>query len=223
MLKGSWQVPYLPVLFLLCSTNVRQNEHICATAIYYYSNENITPSTLSFRHRADTSIGMDVMYAQDDHGWLEGIFGFDESTSRDEGPVTQDLGSVSCSEGRLLTFPNILQHRVAPFALADRSKPGHRKILALFLVDPHVRVISSAHVPPQREDWCGEKFEFLRREVLNSLPAELQNMVVDNLDGFPITMDEAKQYRLELMEERSVVSQEQKQVFEEGSFSLCEH
>ncbi|KAL1979846.1 hypothetical protein VTN96DRAFT_5054 [Rasamsonia emersonii] len=29
------------------------NEHICATALYYYSNENITPSTLSFRQRAD--------------------------------------------------------------------------------------------------------------------------------------------------------------------------
>ncbi|OJJ40832.1 hypothetical protein ASPWEDRAFT_178657 [Aspergillus wentii DTO 134E9] len=33
------------------------------------------------------------------------------------------------------------------------SRDSHRKILALFLVDPNMRVISSANMPPQREDW----------------------------------------------------------------------
>ncbi|KAJ6184217.1 hypothetical protein N7519_005518 [Penicillium mononematosum] len=59
--------------------------------------------------------------------------------------------------GRLLTFPNTLQHRVSPFSLADNTKPGHRKILALFLVDPNLRIISSANVPPQDELWWKRK------------------------------------------------------------------
>ncbi|KAL1979845.1 hypothetical protein VTN96DRAFT_5053 [Rasamsonia emersonii] len=66
------------------------------------------------------------MYATNKHEWLEAVFGFGVRTGRDDGPVTQEIGSVSCLEGRLLTFPNILQHRVSPFALADRTKPDHR-------------------------------------------------------------------------------------------------
>ena len=62
-----------------------------------------------------------------------------------------------CTEGRLVTFPNTVQHRVAPFALADPTKPGHRKILALFLIDPHRRVISTANVPPQQAEWAGDQ------------------------------------------------------------------
>ncbi|KAL1965830.1 hypothetical protein VTN77DRAFT_5151 [Rasamsonia byssochlamydoides] len=200
------------------------NEHICATAIYYYSSENITPSTLSFRQRADSDDVNGVGYQQDRHEFLWDVFGFgDETDSRDESPITQELGSVSCIEGRLLTFPNTLQHRVSPFELADRSKPGHRKILAFFLVDPHLRIISSANIPPQRADWWEERLN-LRRDVLaQKLPPELQEMVIKNLDDFPITMEEAKQYRLELMEERSAASQEQNEKFEVGAFSLCEH
>ena len=30
------------------------NEHICATALYYYDNENIMPSQLAFRQQSDT-------------------------------------------------------------------------------------------------------------------------------------------------------------------------
>ena len=43
----------------------------------------------------------------------------------------------------LLAFPNVVQHRVSPFRLADPTRPGHRKLLALFLVDPHIRILST--------------------------------------------------------------------------------
>jgi hypothetical protein len=86
-------------------------------------------------------------YPQNVHGWLEEVYG-----CRNEEAAVQEVGSVLCKEGRLLTFPNILQHQVQPFELADKTKKGHRKILALFLVDPGIRVISTANVPPQQKD-----------------------------------------------------------------------
>lgn len=123
-----------------------------------------------------------------------------------------------------MTFPNILQHRVSPFSLEDRSKPGHRKILALFLVDPHIRIISSANIPPQREDWWKERNKTVKKVLARKLPVELQNIVVDYIaatDSIP--MDEAKQYRLELMEERKGAAAQQNVTFETGNFGLCEH
>jgi hypothetical protein len=137
--------------------------------------------------------------------------------------ITQLLGSVETRQGRLLTFPNILQHRVAPFSLADRSKPGHRKILAFFLVDPHLSIISSANVPPQQEDWWTERQELVSRLLGERLPPELQDMVKGEFDAYPITMEEAKGYRKELMEERSTRLEEQNEKFEMDHFNLCEH
>ncbi|KAL4770703.1 hypothetical protein BDW60DRAFT_208797 [Aspergillus nidulans var. acristatus] len=124
------------------------NERIAASAIYYYDSHNITASSLAFRHRGMPDL-YDVSYEQDMHHFLQQIYGFPEDVDgSNEVPITQDLGSVDTKEGRLITFPNTLQHRVSPFSLADPSKPGHRKILALFLVDPHRRIISSANVTP---------------------------------------------------------------------------
>ncbi|KAF5017117.1 hypothetical protein F66182_10999, partial [Fusarium sp. NRRL 66182] len=182
------------------------NEHICATAIYYYSTENITESVLSFRTRADNYSFDDVMYEQSRHEFLQQIYGFGPETSGwNDCPVTQELGDVSCHEGRLLTFPNVLQHLVAPFELADKTKPGHRKILALFLVDPHIRIISSANVPPQRADWVAERDQLRATLLERKLPVELQQMVLKDVDDLPITMEEAKKYRDELMDERRAV------------------
>ena len=45
------------------------------------------------------------------------------------------------------------QHRVSGFKLDDPTKPGHRRFLAVWLVDPNLRIISTANVPPQRQDW----------------------------------------------------------------------
>ncbi|KAL2818046.1 hypothetical protein BJX63DRAFT_419353 [Aspergillus granulosus] len=179
----------------------QMNEQIVATAIYYYDSENITSSYLAFRHRGMSDM-FGIHYEQDQHHFLQQIYGFpDDLDGRNEGQITQELGSVECREGRLLAFPNSLQHRVSPFSLADSSKPGHRKILAMFLVDPHRRIISSANVPPQREDWRREK---------------------DAGQG-PMSMEEAKAHRLELMEERGMRSKYSNAEFEQGSFCLCEH
>ncbi|KAA8644087.1 DUF4246 domain-containing protein [Aspergillus tanneri] len=114
--------------------HVEGQMHICATTLCYYDSENITENNLSFRQRAETDPN-NILYPQGRHEFLYKVFGFGpDIDSNGETHITQHLGSVSTHEGRLLAFPNILQHRVSPFSLADRSKPGLRKILALFLV-----------------------------------------------------------------------------------------
>ena len=108
-----------------------QNERIVATALYYYSSENITRSSLAFRQLSSAEAMGEIRYGQDVHDFLSDVFGCENN----EGSV-QEVGGVETREGRLLTFPNTLQHQVQPFELQDKTKPGHRKILALFLVDP---------------------------------------------------------------------------------------
>ncbi|KAJ5812713.1 hypothetical protein N7447_009736 [Penicillium robsamsonii] len=193
------------------------NERICATAIYYYDNQNITESSLSFRQRC-TNLDY-IEHEQDRHEFLQDVYGLRTNGDWNGTEVTQELGGVVCQEGRLLTFPNSVQHKVSPFSLADRSKRGHRKILALFLIDPHRRVISSANVPPQREDWAPESSKIVHPQVSKNSPDTPGQDVYSHM----MSMKEAEAYRLELMEERSVRAVENNSVFENGSFNLCEH
>jgi Protein of unknown function (DUF4246) len=84
--------------------------------------ENITESRLGFRQMCHAGFGLlhsskgpgGIQYEQFDHTFLQAIFG-----CYNEEEAVQEIGSVFCKEGRLLTFPNTLQHRVLPFALAD--------------------------------------------------------------------------------------------------------
>ena len=194
-----------------------KNEHICATALYYYSNENIKPSTLAFRQQSSTEAVADINYPQDYHDWFPAIFGGEV-----EGPGIQFIGSVETREGRLLTFPNILQHQVQPFSLVDPTKPGHRKILALFLVDPHLKVLSTANVPCQQRDWWREHIGKLGTK-LDQLPLELRDEVFEQVGGFPFSPEEAKDLRLKLMDERKAFVLRHDEAFEGSEFSHCEH
>jgi hypothetical protein len=155
----------------------------------------------------------DVEYEQHDFTFLEPVFG-----CRNEEPAVQDVGSVLCKEGRLLTFPNTLQHRVLPFELLDKSKPGHRKILALFLVDPNLHIISTSSVPPQSQDWWSDVVR--ERGGIGGLSNDLVDRVAAMFD-FPMSMEKAKSLRLELMEERKVFETRALANFEDEKFSLC--
>jgi len=218
MSKVNWFVFFTStsILHLTRTSCTVQNEHICATALYYYENSNITESLLSFRQQSSTEDADEVGYDQGHWDWLEEIFGCEQ-----DGPAVQDVGSVVTKEGRLLTFPNIVQHCVGPFSLADKTKPGHRKILALFLVDPHIKIISTANVPCQQREWWAQ--ELRDQAALPKIPVELIKEITDNVAGFPISLDEAKELRVELMEERRGFVQEHDTEFGAATFSLCEH
>ena len=172
------------------------NENICASAIYYYASENIGNSRLTFRHAVDADDwGPDVPYEQGDHRAIQEIYGMEN----DE-PAVQNLGSVVTRQGRLISFPNTKQHCVEPFSLEDKTRPGHRKILALFLVDPHAKIISTANVPPQQRDWWRAQIDTFGLSQ-SKLPQELKDHVAIFVD-YPVSLETAKEQRAELMEER---------------------
>jgi hypothetical protein len=161
------------------------NERIVSTGIYYWDSENITESRLSFRAALD-----DPNYEQNDDNGLREVYGLE-----DEDALNQILGSASTPAGRCLAFPNILQHRVDPFRLVDPTRPGFRKILAFFLVDPSEKIVSTSDVPPQ-QPW-----------------SETSTM----------TLEQAKSYREQLMQERKFFVDEHNEQLYEREFSLCEH
>ncbi|KAG5789209.1 hypothetical protein H9Q69_011738 [Fusarium xylarioides] len=192
------------------------NEHICATALYYYDCDNITDSRLDFRtvaNREDQTL--ELNYEQGDFDSIERIFAIDSGAD-----TLQDIGSVLTRQDRMLFFPNVYQHHVSPFELVDKSRPGHRKILALFLVDPQVPIISTANVPPQQRDWWAEGL--LQNDRFNNLPPELTRMVVNNLD-FPIDLEDAKKIRGELMAERTGMQGTLNTSLKNLEWNFCEH
>lgn len=153
------------------------NERICATALYYLDSENITDSSLSFRMQTSSSQNeLQQGAGQDAYHWMECNYGTSFSGGGN-GSCTQSYGSVDTRPGRLLAFPNVFQHRVSPFQLADPTKPGHRRFVALWLVDPHLRILSTANVPPQQQDWWTEAVfgasADVQAQTAGRLPAEL--------------------------------------------------
>lgn len=117
-----------------------------------------------------------------------------------------------------MTFSNIFQTSLALVHLLDPSRPGHCKSLVLHLVDPYVHIISTANVPPQQAGrWDGLN---IQRDVLarKGLPGELQDMVLDELEPYPLTIEEARELRLNLMRERDCIGREQTEKLETWRF-----
>ena len=168
--------------------------------------------------------------------------------------------SCKCvSSHRVCSTSNTLlrsQHAVSSFGLQDPTKPGHRRFIALWLVDPHYRVISTGNVPPQQFDWWAEAAfgteskatrgdmpsevfqllleqgadkivkptEELLKSMSNQLPAEVLEMVRRErvkTDGL-MTVEEAREHRLALMDERSAFVALNQQDLRQ-SYGFCEH
>lgn len=191
------------------------NEHIVATAIYYFDTENITESRIRFRQEAYLD-EHELYYEQGEHNHLCEIFG---TLSMTDERAIQEIGSLATPEGRLLVFPNTHQHKVEPFRLVDASKPGHRRMLVLWLVDPHYRVLSTRNVLPQQYDWWAT--DAVVAALQNKVPKEIQEMVLDHMRDGTMTLEEARQYRLDLMDERVDIKQGLDRAV--ATYNLCEH
>lgn len=196
------------------------NEHIVSTALYYYDCENITDSHLAFRTSANSEdMMMELDYEQSDEYSIRHTFGIGNG---DEYGTAQVLGQVLTREGRVIAFPNVYHHQVSPFELVDKTKPGHRKIVALFLVDPKIEVISTANVPPQRQDWWLERVGKPGAAFGVPLPEEISRMVLRGVD-FPVTREVALQWRTELMAERKSATGAGEQRYRYDDWNFCEH
>jgi len=143
----------------------------------------------------------------------------------------QYLGATITSQNRCIAFPNVYQHQVSPFELVDKTKPGFRKILVFFLVDPNIRIPSTTDVSPQQADWIKPVIlneplpkldRYARSEVMllntlaevscSRLPTELREMIFNKMvgdgTGHLKSWERACQIRLELMNERGNLKEE---------------
>lgn len=187
------------------------NEDIVATVLYYYDVENITESKISFR-----SMFEDPPYEQGDSLYCQHFFGLE-----DEDTIVKYLGGISTEENKVVIFPNFFQHHVDLFQLKNKTRPGHRKILCFFLVDPYNdKVLTTAEVPPQQESWW--KLEQSINSIIPDLELRTALKKITKLQG----LQEAKDVREKLIQERvSAVKDldEWDMANYERKFLLCEH
>ncbi|KAF7368035.1 hypothetical protein MSAN_00869400 [Mycena sanguinolenta] len=195
------------------------NEHIVASGIYYYDEENITETRLSFRVATRQP---EYHTDREDHNCVYTLYGF---ASKD--PCVQDLGEMVTKKGRALSWPNQYQHCVSPFKLSDPSRPGHRKILAIFLVNPTIKHIPSATVvPPQQAEWASEVLQESHQDRgsrVSRLPQEVVDLAKVQLPTTFMTRKEAEEYRLALMKERTVFVKTYKDTACGVTMNMCEH
>ncbi len=90
---------------------------------------NVTESRLHFR--TVVAVTDTVPFQKNDNRGLAVAYGFIPDF-----PRNQELGHIVVAEDKCVACPNVYQHRVDAFELADPSRPGYCKVLALFLVNP---------------------------------------------------------------------------------------
>ncbi len=80
-------------------------------------------------------------------------------------------------------------------------------------------------MPPQQKDWWREKLAADRS--LSILPPELADKVTDEVNEGVMTLEEAREIRLRLMEERkafgSELGNEMENKMHQTAFGFCEH
>ncbi|KAK2037381.1 hypothetical protein LZ31DRAFT_509798 [Colletotrichum somersetense] len=173
------------------------NDHICATVVYVFDNDNVTDAKISFRSRFERSSLQieDLVPAEEIYGFVN------------NGPSVQEIGTVTLREGSMLAYPNVLQHRWSSTRLKDPTKPGHRKVLTLHVVDPRVKILSTANVPPQQADWWLRELSNKVRQF-NRLPNEVVDMVLDGVVECPFPMKEAIRLKSMAVEERNCIARQ---------------
>ncbi|PYH85072.1 hypothetical protein BO82DRAFT_198873 [Aspergillus uvarum CBS 121591] len=197
------------------------NEHTVAVAVFAYDIDNITEPRIAFRQntKLDESFYRYREYKEQGRKWqwhprllparrygkntysdlnelaqILGFSSFDLDTDNITARTWQDKGAVSLSQGRVIAFPNLLEHRVEPFSLADSSRPGHYRSITLHLVDPHYRICSTRNVPPQQQHWWAQAVgETLRAAA--RLPQEIIDQIMQNTGSWPMGLPEARRHR----------------------------
>ncbi|KAJ5628816.1 hypothetical protein N7490_011044 [Penicillium lividum] len=201
------------------------NEHIAAVAVFAYDVSNITSPQISFRQYTHIH-GVYYQYAEERYTMrdcnirnlrahqcgktdgaeieaLANILGFHNPLHLSieyHGPRSyQGIGSVVTPQGRLITFPSVLEYRVEPFQLLDPTLSGHYRSIKMYLIDPHYRVCSTRNVPPQQYHWWMQEVGKVLATL--GLPRELVDEIFRYTDDWPMGMEEAAQRRQNLIRE----------------------
>lgn len=204
------------------------NEHIVAGAIFPFDVENIEGPRIEFRqaevideklyqyHEEERRLGRywNIDY-ESAKAMGKSLFMEDQVLEEILGVKKGDLnnivrhewgyknvGSVAATKGRLITFPNVLEHRLQSLKLTDTTKAGHYRMMKLFLVDPNYRICSTSNVPPQQFDWWAR--EVTLDLVVNGklVSREIANEIMDYVEGWLMKWPEARRHRTAQLRER---------------------
>ncbi|KAJ7690036.1 hypothetical protein B0H14DRAFT_3532535 [Mycena olivaceomarginata] len=176
------------------------NEHIVASGIYYYDEENITEARLSFRVPTQQP---EYHAHREDHDCVYTLYGF-----ASQGWCVQELGEMITKEGRTLSWPNQYQHRVSPLQALQSFQarpPQNTCNLPGRSYDQHIP--SATAVPPQQAEWASTALQEAHQDGGSRaacLPQEVVDLVKGQLPTTFMTLKEAEEYRLALMEEHTV-------------------
>ncbi|KAI1778666.1 hypothetical protein F4818DRAFT_438820 [Hypoxylon cercidicola] len=182
------------------------NDRIVATALYYYDAENVGEGIISFAHVFDS----DALTLQPplEHAINPGEFPPPQYEDYEcirrwydisSGSRFQIIGTVATRPGRLLAFPSVFQHSSGPFALENPTQPGHLKVLAMYLVDPNIRVLSTDVVPPQRRDWWADEVRGIK--PFSQIAQEIFDNIIRFVEDVPMSPEQGREARAHLMEE----------------------
>ncbi|KAJ1646832.1 hypothetical protein LPJ64_001716 [Coemansia asiatica] len=193
------------------------NERIIATVVCYYDEHNVTQGDIAFRDRLNSKIE----YVEGDRQSINLDYGLLKNPRADSEILTKYIGSVNIFQGLCVGFPNLYQCKSSGFKLADPTKPGHRKMLTFYLIDPSIKIPSTEFVPPQQKSWWAERVS--KTKPFREMPLIIREQIFDNVN-FPISLEKALRIRRKMNEERDAQNRyatgtyfEQKFVFNETS------
>ncbi|KAK3374562.1 hypothetical protein B0H63DRAFT_400978 [Podospora didyma] len=203
------------------------NERVVVTTVYCVDSGNVAPNLVSFSMQTDN---MEELWYGNDYK-DEYLYNYDEKlwgACLQNAPCLQNYGEVEIRQGRLLVFPSAFQHDMSQFELQNPHRPGQCRIITLYLVDPHQRIISTGKCHPSNstrgEDKHGGVKSRLPPEILNAVLGLKPGALSKAEDGL-MTVDEAKKHRLALLEERRKFRLESEQEWDQNQhdFEFCEH
>ncbi|KAL3691663.1 hypothetical protein R1sor_005314 [Riccia sorocarpa] len=200
------------------------HERILASGIYYYSTSSCLRD-FGLEVRRERSEFLDYPQMDQYNRSMQEEMG-DDFPDVNGLTMNINLGAVPTVEGRLIVFPNKLQHRVAGIENISEDQVGTLKTLVFFLVDPDNEIVSTRHVPPQQwERFVPELVHLMsliaKRVHGKFFPLPLVQEIVSRAKS-GLTLAEAKRHRLELMREREYKIENNNEVWE-WEYSLREH
>ncbi|KAJ1878948.1 hypothetical protein H4R99_000316 [Coemansia sp. RSA 1722] len=155
------------------------SESIIATAVYYYKVHNEKSLSIECLEAIESEMfRIGDAYDLLAHETLFGIY------TGDKGDIyTQPAGNVDVKQGRLICYPNVYNHN------SLYSSYESLKRLTMYFVDPSVRIVSTAIVPPQQKDWWVKTVSSVPSRA-SKLPLEVQDMIFNHVD-IPMSFEEA--------------------------------
>lgn len=161
-----------------------------ATTLLCLQRHNVTPLSggISFRSEIKRDsweeAGIKSSYQSlDDFGRASTLTTAENDLRDDMTPTFQQLGTITLPQGRLVTFPNALQHKLEAPVLQDGSRPGYIQFLEIHLVDPHYILCSTRHTPPQslQQWWESSGMHYICEK--RNIPPEVRRYIVDHTIG----------------------------------------